>query len=212
GEIRPLPAFEQSGETTSAPLKLDAYESAFVVFRKKGSPAASEVATNYPEPAVRIPANGAWEVRFESDTIKRGPSETITFTELRDFTQSDDERIKYFSGTAVYTTEITVDGAITGKKWYLDLGKVGMMAKIKINGQYAGGVWTAPYRVNATPYLKQGKNTVEIEAVNTWVNRIIGDLNLPTNQRKVKPTYNSWKADSPLQPSGLLGPVELLGY
>jgi hypothetical protein len=192
-------------------LKLDAYESAFVVFRKKGSPAASDLATNYPEPTVRIPANGAWKVRFESDTIKRGPSETVTFTELSDWTQSGDERIKYFSGTAVYTTEITVDGAITGKKWYLDLGKVGMMAKIKINGQYAGGVWTAPYRVNVTPYLKHGENTVEIEAVNTWVNRIIVDLNLPDNQRKVKPTYNSWKADSPLQPSGLLGPVELLG-
>ncbi|MDR1479709.1 MAG: hypothetical protein LBJ00_12310, partial [Planctomycetaceae bacterium] len=87
----------------------------------------------------------------------------------------------------------------------------GMMAKVKVNGQYAGGVWTAPYRVNVTPYLKQGENMIEIETVNTWVNRIIGDLNLPNDQRKVRPNYNSWKADSPLQPSGLLGPVELLG-
>jgi hypothetical protein len=74
------------------------------------------------------------------------------------------------------------------------------------------GVWTVPYRVDVTPYLKQGENTLEIEVVNTWVNRIIGDLNLPDDQRKVRPNYNSWRADSPLQSSGLLGPVELLGY
>lgn len=58
----------------------------------------------------------------------------------------------------------------------------------------------------------RGATTVEVEVVNTWVNRIIGDMNLPDEQRKVKPQYNSWRADSPLQPSGLLGPVELLGY
>jgi hypothetical protein len=103
-----------------------------------------------------------------------------------------------------------VDNTLLNKKCCLDLGKVSVMAKVKINGQYAGGVWTAPYRVNVTPYLKQGENTLEIEAVNTWVNRIIGDLNLPDEQRKVRPNYNSWQADSPLQASGLTGPVEIV--
>jgi hypothetical protein len=212
GEIRPLPTFEQTGETTVVPLKLEAYGSAFIVFRKKGSPAASEIAASFPEPAVRIPANGSWKVRFEPDAVKRGPSETVTFTELKDWSQSGDERIRYYSGTAVYTTQITADNISRSKKWYLDLGKVSVMAKVKINGQYAGGVWTAPYRLNVTNCLKQGENTIEIEVVNTWVNRIIGDMNLPDEQRKVKPQYNSWRADSPLQSSGLLGPVELLGY
>jgi hypothetical protein len=83
------------------------------------------------------------------------------------------------------------------------------MAMVKVNGQYAGGVWTPPCRLNVTQYLKQGANTLEIEVVNTWVNRIIGDLHLPEDQRKVRPNYNSWRADSPLQPSGLIGPVTL---
>jgi hypothetical protein len=210
GEILLLPAFEQKDETAVVPLKLEAYGSAFVVFRKKGSPAASDIAANYPEPTVKIPVNSAWKVRFESDAVKRGPSETVTFAELKDWTQSEDERIRYYSGTAVYTTQFTVEDNVRGKKWYLDLGKVSVMAKVKINGAYAGGVWTAPYRVNVTKYLKQGENTLEIEVVNTWVNRIIGDLNLPDEQRKVRPNYNSWKADSPLQSSGLTGPVEII--
>ncbi|MDR2764355.1 MAG: hypothetical protein LBB90_04925, partial [Tannerella sp.] len=71
------------------------------------------------------------------------------------------------------------------------------------------GVWTAPYCLNVSQYLKHGENTLEIEVVNTWVNRIIGDLNLPKDQRKVCPSYNSWRANSPLQPSGLIGPVTL---
>jgi hypothetical protein len=212
GETRLLPAFEQKDETTLVPLKFEAGGSAFVVFRKKGSPTASDYAANYPEPAVRIPVNGSWKVRFESDSVKRGPSETVTLDELQDWTQSEDERIRYYSGTAVYTTQFTVDNTLLDKKCCLDLGKVSVMAKVKINGQYAGGAWTAPYRVNASPYLKQGENTLEIEVVNTWVNRIIGDMNLPDEQRKVRPNYNSWQTGSPLQSSGLPGPVELRGY
>jgi hypothetical protein len=212
GEIRLLPAFKQKDETTVVPLKLEAGGSAFVVFRQKGNPAADGIAANYPEPAVKIPVNGTWKVRFEADSVKRGPSESVTFKELQDWTQSEDERIRYYSGTAVYTTSFTADNIPCNKKYCLDLGKVSVMAKVKINGQYAGGVWTAPYRVNVTPYLKQGENTLEIEVVNTWVNRIIGDLNLPDEQRKVRPNYNSWKPDSPLTSSGLLGPVELTGY
>jgi hypothetical protein len=212
GEIRLLPAFTQKDETTVVPLKLEAGGSAFVVFRQKGNPAADGIAANYPEPAAKIPVNGTWKVRFEPDSVKRGPSESVTFKELQDWTQSEDERIRYYSGTAVYTTQFTADNIPCNKKYGLDLGKVSVMAKVKINGQYAGGVWTAPYRVNVTPYLKQGENTLEIEVVNTWVNRIIGDMNLPDEQRKVRPNYNSWKPDSPLTSSGLLGPVELTGY
>jgi beta-galactosidase/beta-glucuronidase len=170
------------------------------------------VAANFPEPKVKIPVNGAWNVRFESDKIKRGTPETVVFSELKDWTQSEDERIRHYSGTAAYTTSFHLKEPLQGTDWYLDLGKVSVMAKIKINGEYAGGVWTAPYRVNVTKYLKQGENVLEVEVVNTWVNRIIGDMNLPDSLRKVRPNYNSWKADSPLQSSGLLGPVELLGY
>jgi hypothetical protein len=212
GEIRPLPAFEQKGEATLVPLKLDVHGSAFIVFRTKGRASTSEITDNFPEPVVRIPVKGSWEVRFESDAVKRGPEERVVFKELSDWAKNSDERIKHYSGSAVYTTQIIAEETLSSKKWYLDLGKVNVMAKIKINGRYVGGVWTAPYRLNVTAYLTQGKNEIEVEVVNTWVNRIIGDLRLPAAQRKVRPNYNSWRANSPLTPSGLIGPVELLGY
>jgi hypothetical protein len=62
---------------------------------------------------------------------------------------------------------------------HLDLGNVSVMAKVKINGQYARGVWAMPYRVNVSPFVKPGKNEIEIEVVNTWVTRIIGDRKCP---------------------------------
>ncbi|MDR1171329.1 MAG: hypothetical protein LBL24_02630 [Bacteroidales bacterium] len=77
------------------------------------------------------------------------------------------------------------------------------MAKVKINGQYAGGAWTAPYRVDITQLAKEGDNTVEVEVCNTWMNRLIGDQILPEKDRRVQSGNSHWRAESPLQPSGL---------
>jgi hypothetical protein len=96
------------------------------------------------------------------------------------------------------------------KKIYLDLGKVSAMAKVKINGQYAGGAWTLPYRVDITDFLKEGDNTVEVEVVNTWVNRLIGDLGLPKEERRVQGTHIYLREDTPLHESGLIGPVKVV--
>jgi hypothetical protein len=100
-------------------------------------------------------------------------------------------------------------GKSAGSQFYLDLGKVGMMSKVKINGQYAGGAWTYPYRVNITPYVKSGANDIEIEVVNTWGNRIIGDRQLPKDERKLTILHGPAK-DAPLQESGLLGDVQII--
>jgi hypothetical protein len=146
-----------------------------------------------------------WTVAFESDEIKRGPSEPVIFEQLTDWSKHADERIKYFSGTAVYKTSFNLDAKPSGEL-YLDLGKVTAMAKVKINGRYAGGVWTAPYRVDITPFVKSGSNEVEIEVVSTWANRIIGDRQLPAEQRKLH--INHGPAGD-LYESGLLGPVQI---
>ncbi|KAA6327150.1 hypothetical protein EZS27_023839 [termite gut metagenome] len=166
---------------------------------------------NFPEPGIITTVDTPWEVRFESDSIKRGPSEPVIFKELKNWAQSDDERIRYFSGTAVYTTKITLDAIPKDKQLYLDLGYVSVMAKIRINGEYAGGVWTFPYKVAVNNLLNQGENTLEIEVVNNWKNRLIGDQKLAEKDRKVQSNYNGWKADSPLQESGLTGPVRIIG-
>jgi hypothetical protein len=206
-EIYDLKEFSASEKTTTVPLQLQGFESSFIVFRKNGKPSASQ--KNFPEKEVITTVSTPWKISFEPG--KRGPEETITFNKLEDWRQSSDDRIRYFSGTALYKTTFDVK-SIPQKQLYIDLGKVMVMAKVKINGTYAGGVWTNPYRVNITGLLKRGENTVEVEVVNNWMNRLIGDQHL---QEKDRPTWinvNPWKADSPLQSSGLLGPVEILAY
>jgi hypothetical protein len=79
---------------------------------------------------------------------------------------------------------------------------------VNINGQYAGGAWTFPYRVNISKYVKQGVNELEIEVVNTWNNRFVGEAMLPPEKRIVRPLYEKWKG-APLLESGLLAPVRI---
>ncbi|MDR0724506.1 MAG: glycoside hydrolase family 2 [Prevotellaceae bacterium] len=211
GKHRSLPAFTQIEEnkTTSVPLRLEADESVFIVFRKAAkAPAESELAMNFPALKVVAEVDVPWTVAFESDEIKRGPVEPVTFEKLTDWSKHADERIKYFSGTAVYKTSFNLNSKPSGEL-YLDLGKVVAMAKVKINGRYAGGVWTAPYRVDITPFVKSGSNEVEIEVVSTWANRIIGDRKLPTEQRKL---HISRGPNGDLYESGLLGPVQIISF
>ncbi|GAB6395081.1 MAG: alpha-L-rhamnosidase [Bacteroidales bacterium] len=212
GGNRPLPAYEQKGEVTAVPLQLEGNESMFIVFRRKGAPSAGGgLAANFPQPNVIAEVSSPWTVTFASDKVRRGPTEPVVFSQLQDWSKNADERIRYYSGAATYKTTVSLAQPPTGtERLYLDLGKVTAMAKVKINGQYAGGAWTPPYRVDITSFVKEGANDIEIEVVNTWVNRLIGDQRLPKEQRMVDSRNHPWKANSPLRESGLLGPVRII--
>ena len=82
-----------------------------------------------------------------------------------------------------------------------------VMAKVKVNGEYVGGVWSAPYRLNISGFLKRGSNSIEVEVVNCWRNRLIGEKEvIPESERFTFQTSTSLDKDSELQSSGLLGP------
>jgi hypothetical protein len=206
-EIRVLKDFSVSGKTTTAPLQLQRFESAFVVFRKKGKPSASQ--RNFPDKEVLAEISAPWEVSFESG--KRGPEGIVILNKLEDWSKSSDERLRYFSGKALYKTKFNIE-SLPDKQLYVDLGKVMVTAKVKINGTDAGGVWTDPYRLNITKLLKEGENILEVEVANNWMNRLIGDQQLPEKDRPTWVNVNPWNPDSPLQSSGLLGPVEIQSY
>ena len=123
--------------------------------------------------------------------------------------QSEDDRIRYFSGTATYTNTFKLKKEPAAPVW-IDLGKVMVMARVYVNDTYAGGVWTAPYRLNIGRLLRKGTNSLRVEVVNNWQNRLIGDQKLPEQERPTWTSVNPWSADSPLQESGLIGPVRLL--
>ena len=207
-DIRVLKEFSVSETATTVPLRLEALESAFIVFRKKGKPSASQ--KNFPDKEVLTQITTPWTVSFEPD--KRGPEEAVTWNVLEDWSRSPDERIRYFSGKAVYKTQFDLAALPPGKQFYIDLGQVMVTAKVRLNGEYAGGVWAFPYRLNVTGLLKAGENAIEVEVANNWMNRLIGDQRLPEKDRLTWVNVNPWKADSPLQSSGLLGPVEIQAY
>ena len=209
GTTKVLPAFKATSTGENVPLKLSANGSAFVVFDKPGTPSAGSVSANFPEAKILCAVNGPWKVSFEHDSIKRGPKEPVIMTTLLDWSKSADEHIRYYSGQALYTTTFSVDKYSGEKDYYLDLGGLTATAKVWVNGKYVGGVWTYPYQVNVKDAIKIGKNTLEIEVINIWRNRLIGDHTLPEKQRIVQSRINPWNGNNELQSSGLLGPVAL---
>ena len=205
GVIRKLPAFRQEDKTTVVPMRLDKNECVFVVFRKKGEPAATTLEANYPAPLRTQEVKGEWNVAFESAFKTPAP---VRMTELDNLSTNANDSIRYFSGTATYTTTVNLDRAGRGEHMFMAFDNVGTMAKVYINGKYAGGVWTTPYKLDVTDFVKDGRNDVRVEVVNTWVNRIVGDMNLPENQRDIYLYVNHLNADTPLPPSGIIGKVK----
>lgn len=206
GTIRELPAYVQLKNTTSVPLKLAPYESVFVVFCKKARKAKAQgMEANYPEPTVFADLNQPWKVQFNPS--QRGPEKPVIFDKLIDWTQSSDDRIKYYSGTASYEQNFNVEALPNEENILLGLGDLTAMAKVYVNGKYAGGIWTPPYQLDITDFVTQGENTLRVEVVNTWKNRLIGDLSLPDKKRKTWCPVNEYNANSSIQASGLFGPV-----
>ena len=190
------------------PLRLAPDDAVFVVFRK---PAAAP-ARALPDPVETELAKvaGPWEVAFQPG---RGAPATARFDALSSWSESADPGIKYFSGTATYTASFDVPAHwfVSGTRYWLDLGNVKNLAEVKVNGTPLGTVWKTPFRVDATEALKPGPNTLEIKVANLWVNRLIGDKQPGVTKTYTYTAVEFYKADSPLLPSGLLGPVRIVG-
>jgi hypothetical protein len=191
---------------TTVPLHLEPWGTVFVVFRK---PASSPSHTLPKLAETQLAAgDGAWNVRFQPG---RGAPASITLDKLASWSDNPDAGVKYFSGTGTYTTTIQApaDWFKPGAHLWIDLGDVKNLAEVAVNGKPLGLVWHAPYRVEATSALKAGANEVAIKVTNAWVNRLIGDQQPDATTKYTFADVKPYKANSPLLPSGLLGPVRL---
>ena len=184
-------------------------------------------------PAIGVPKpiaiDGAWEVSFPPNL---GAPAKATFPELISFPESKDNGIKFFSGTATYRKTVNLPEEYVNSPLMLDLGMLHDNARVFINGRDCGILWKAPFRVNATGIMKAGANDIRIEVTNRWVNRLIGDEELPPDvewagkrlkewpkwflEGKTSPTgriafttWHHWYKGDPLKPAGLIGPVQL---
>ena len=142
------------------------------------------------------------------------PTGTRQWQTLASLTDSDEPAVKYFSGTATYHNTFTLPKKHLPAGLSIDLGEVGQMADVFINGEHVDFLWKAPYKVNYEGQLKPGKNTIEVKVVNTWVNRLIGDGQPNTEGHSFTPVvFYGVKSLSQnmgtLTPSGLMGPVRL---
>ena len=212
----------KNGETTIVPLSLQPYESVFVVFDKQGATklnaSSASVHGNVNAQVNAIANDAKWTtvkaeikpftVSFDSDDVHRGPSAPVVMSSFGDLSKSENPAIRYYSGKAVYQMNMNVT-VLPATKIYLNLGKVGLMAKVWVNDQYVGGVWTAPYRLDVTDAIHKGNNKVRVEVVGTWWNRLVGDSMLPESEQRLKAYTISWKPTSKLMPYGLLEPIRL---
>lgn len=227
GQTSLLPVYESNGKITSVPLQFEAYQSYFVLFSKTHKTMLSN-RKNFPDYTNIKVLTGSWQVKFDP---KWGGPKNIRFNELIDWTLRPEDGIKYYSGSAIYIKEFDLPDNMSShkaKKIYLNLGQVNQMARVKLNGKNLGVIWTAPWRVEITQAVLQ-HNKLEIEIANLWPNRLIGDERLPddgikndlwpewiskglnrTSGRFTFSTYKFYSKDSPLQKSGLIGPVTIL--
>jgi len=217
GQRRDLPVFESKDGRTTMPLEFEPDGSMFVVFRRAlvGTDRQASRPANFLklEPVQEI--TGPWTVQFDpqwfypTDGLSGDQAQGLmVFDKLEDWTKRPEAAVQHFSGTAVYRKTFQVSGFPSPvSKVYLDLGTVKESAKVKLNGKDLGVVWCAPWRVEITGAIKPGDNALEIEVVNLWPNRLIGDGKLPVEQQRTR-TNMGTKKSVPL-PSGLLGPVTI---
>ena len=207
-------SFVQEKGSTRVSLQLAERESVFVVFRDAISQPSRAVVKNSESLLAKI--EGVWDLSFDP---KLGAPQMLKFEKLESWTTRTEPGVKYYSGTATYTKSIHVsrDWLRPGSHVILDLGKVGDLAEVTINGHALGILWAAPYRVEATEALRAGENHLEIKVTNQWSNRILGDRQLPVEKKIFKtepaPLGQSGAAARDtviLSESGLLGPVRLI--
>lgn len=214
GTMRKADSFEQKDGLTNMTLELAPYGSCFIVFSKSISENASgKGERNYLKYEDVMDLSDSWQVSFDKEW--GGPGE-VHFEKLSNWIDSQDDGIKYYSGTATYRKEFDLgDAKISrkGERLFLDLGDVRSVAVVRLNGKDLGVLWCNPWRVDVTDCIKDSGNVLEIDVVNLWANRVIGDLNLPAEKRFTK-THDAFRFDmlrgsTPLIDSGLLGPVKI---
>lgn len=191
---------------TKLSYRFQPHESFFVIF--KDGITTSEEGRNWVETVPVMNLTGEWKVKF--DPAFGGPDDPVIFAELSDWSKNPDARIRFCSGTAVYSKDFLWEKNRTeGESLWLELGSFANLAEVKLNGQSCGICWTPPYRIRIYQALKQGKNKLEISVTNTWANRIVGDHSLPEEKRVTWTTAPYRLEGKPLLPAGLFGPVAI---
>ncbi|KAA9036116.1 hypothetical protein FW778_19710 [Ginsengibacter hankyongi] len=199
---------------------MDPLASRFVVFKNK-STGKNDAGLNYDlqfgfdkkqkaaENHKLIDISKGWTLKF--DTSMGGPA-SYQLDSLQSWSDINNEGIKYYSGTASYEKDFYVgkDALTKGTEAFVVFDDIQEMAQVFVNGQDCGIVWTPPYKADITKYLRAGSNHITVRVVNTWNNRIVGDLRNPDKKQYTRTNIKyKFKAESPLLKSGLIGTAKI---
>jgi hypothetical protein len=225
-------AVQSNGEGSEG-YRIEVVQAGIYEFKSAAGRSLKAEVRQVPKP---IEIEGPWELAFPKGW---GAPEQVTLATLISWTEHPNPGVKYFSGTATYRRKFVIPARDIPKECglYLDLGQVNVIAQAKLNGRDLGILWKPPFRAEVTEVLRAGANDLEIQVVNLWPNRLIGDENLPPDcewkaqergqvlsrypqwllENKPQPsgrvtftTWKHWSKDDPLLESGLLGPVRIL--
>jgi alpha-L-rhamnosidase len=227
GQSSPANVVESGKETTTVSLDLAPYEAKFLVFARGTKAAKPANSSPNRSTGASLDVSTGWKVSFGSN----GPTETME--KLHSWT--DDAATLYYSGTATYEKQVQIPSAMTGegKRLMLSFGEgtpipevqrrngmqawldgpVREAAVVYVNGKKAGSVWSPPYELDISAYVKPGANEFRIVVANLALNSMAGRslpdhrlLDLRYGKRFDAQDMNEVK---PI-PSGLLGPVRLI--
>jgi hypothetical protein len=211
-------AFQLANGCTTVQLELDAFGSLFIVFRKPVTE-DGKAECNFPKLTTLKELDHSWKVAF--DPKWGGPPE-VEFARLDNWIYRPEEGIKYYSGKATYRKTFDLDrdahsslgAGRSDERRFLDLGNIKDVAVVRLNGRCLGVLWCAPWRVEITGAVKTKDNVLEVDVINLWANRVIGDLNQPGENRFTK-THDAFRFDmlrgnTTLLDAGLMGPVRIL--
>ena len=221
GEIRPLPDFTRQRQQTTLPLRFGPYQALFVIFRDTTVPPPGPMVAraNFPTQRAVMAVPGPWAVQFDPAWVSPALGTSgdaakgkVVFDQLTDWTTRPEEGLRHYSGIATYATSfrLPVDLAeVKHGRQFLSLGVMHDVARVRLNGKDLGVAWCEPWQVELTSALQPGVNRLEIDVANLWANRVIADAARPEAERLTKGNF-VLPADTPLYPSGLLGPVEVV--
>ena len=209
GEVRPL-SYHITGGTTEVSMALGAYESTFVVFRRPAALLDRLVPVQIEHTLMTMA--GGWTLSVP--TAEGAPD--IMATSTGSWTADTRPDVRYFSGVATYLRSFRLNAQPKRGRVLLDMGAVGDVAEVFVNGAPVGTAWKPPYRLDVTDALRNGTNKLEIRVANTWQNRFVGDLqpgatkHAWTNSKGAGIQGGGLSRTTPLTPSGLLSPVRLI--
>ncbi len=209
---RQLPMYSNEGERTIVPLHFNVNESYFIVFRGEGHSQKDklQVESNFESKKTLKPLDTLWDIYFKNQWL--GTDFLIEKQTLFDWTTSSNNDIKYFSGTATYTTTFELSEEEAKQSLSIDFEKIGTIATVKLNGMELGTIWTTPYRISISQAVKSGTNVLEVDVTNNWMNQMLWQNQKPKEERETWELVHALEKmpNNGIMPSGIFGEVWLL--